>query len=94
MGRRGQIKGMKKSFCNRGLLTDLQALAAVLGSRALAFGPSALRRRRGQTTVEYLLMLAVVAGMAAMMAILFHRRILGGIFTMVGMIIGAGTPKP
>lgn len=50
-------------------------------------------RRPGQTTVEYLLMLAVVAGMAAMMAVLFHKRILGGIFTMVGMIIGAGTPK-
>ena len=52
-----------------------------------------LRRRSGQTTVEYLLMLAVVAGMASIMAILFHKRILGGIFTMVGMIIGAGTPK-
>jgi len=54
-------------------------------------GP-ALTRRRGQTTVEYLLMLAVVAGMAAMMAMLFHRRILGGVFTLVGMIIGAGKP--
>lgn len=85
---------MRKNFCYRGLLADLQALAAVIGSRVLAFGPSALRRRGGQTTVEYLLMLAVVAGMAAMMAVLFHRRILGGIFTMVGMIIGAGTPKP
>lgn len=51
-------------------------------------------RRRGQTTVEYLLMLAVVAGMAAMMGVLFHKRILGGIFTLVGMIIGAGTPTP
>lgn len=51
------------------------------------------RKRAGQNTVEYLLMLAVVAAMAAMLAILFHRRILGGIFTMVGMIIGAGTPK-
>ncbi len=51
-----------------------------------------LRRRSGQTTVEYLLMLAVVAGMASMMAVLFHKRILGGIFTMVGMIIGAGKP--
>ncbi len=49
-------------------------------------------RRSGQTTVEYLLMLAVVAGMASMMAVLFHRRILGGIFTLVGMIIGAGKP--
>ncbi len=54
--------------------------------------PVFLRRRPGQTTVEYLLMLAVVAAMATMMGVLFHRRILGGIFTMVGMIIGAGTP--
>ncbi|OGR66653.1 MAG: hypothetical protein A2X31_04855 [Elusimicrobia bacterium GWB2_63_22] len=52
----------------------------------------ALGRRPGQTTVEYLLMLAVVAGMASIMAVLFHKRILGGIFTMVGMIIGAGKP--
>ncbi len=52
-----------------------------------------LAARRGQATVEYLLLLAVVAGMAAMMAVLFHKRILGGLFTLVGMIIGAGTPK-
>ncbi|MDA8132789.1 MAG: hypothetical protein M0025_05095 [Elusimicrobia bacterium] len=50
-------------------------------------------RRAGQTTIEYLLLLAIVAGVAAMMAVLFHRRILGGIFTIVGMIIGAGQPK-
>jgi len=50
-------------------------------------------RRPGQTTVEYLLLLAVVAGMAAMMAVLFHKRILGGLFTIVGMVIGAGQPK-
>lgn len=55
-------------------------------------GPAVLRRRRGQTTVEYLLLLAVVAGMAAMMGVLFHKRILGGLFTLVGMVIGAGTP--
>lgn len=52
-----------------------------------------LGRRPGQATVEYLLLLAVVAGMASMMAVLFHKRILGGLFTLVGMIIGAGTPK-
>jgi len=65
------------------------------GARLTAYGcrPPALRRRRGQTTVEYLLMLAVVAGMAVIMVILFYKRILGGIFTLVGMIIGAGTPK-
>lgn len=77
---------------------DLPVLLADLKARfcAACCGPlplPALGRRKGQTTVEYLLMLAVVAGMAALLAILFHRRILGGIFTMVGMIIGAGTPK-
>jgi len=51
------------------------------------------RRRRGQTTVEYLLMLAVVVGMALIMGILFHKKILGGMFTMVGMVIGAGKPS-
>jgi len=58
------------------------------------FSPASFKMRRGQTTVEYLLMLAVVAGMASMMGVLFHKRILGGIFTLVGMIIGAGTPTP
>jgi len=53
--------------------------------------PSTLRK--GQTTVEYLLMLAVVASVALAMGILFHKKILGGLFTMVGMIIGAGQPK-
>ena len=79
-------------FRCRALFRGAQVRAAVCGSRLLAL-PGALRSRRGQTTVEYLLMLAVVAGMAALLAVLFHRRILGGIFTMVGMIIGAGTPK-
>ena len=51
------------------------------------------RLRRGQNTVEYLLMLAVVASVALSMGILFHKKILGGIFTMIGMIIGAGAPK-
>ncbi len=54
--------------------------------------PVSFRPRPGQSTVEYLLMLAVVAGMASMMGVLFHRRILGGLFTLVGMIVGAGTP--
>lgn len=55
--------------------------------------PSAFRRRRGQNTVEYMLMLAVVASMAVIMLILFHKKILGGIFTLAGLIMGAGTPK-
>ncbi|MDD2806595.1 MAG: hypothetical protein PHV33_13670 [Elusimicrobiales bacterium] len=84
---------MKKGFNYRDSLLAVQARAAVCGSRLLAL-PAAVRRRPGQTTVEYLLLLAVVGGMAAMMAVMFHRRILGGIFTLVGMIIGAGQPKP
>ena len=77
-----------------GILAGLEVRVAVVYSRFLASGPrlSLFRRRRGQTVVEYLLMLAVVAGMAAMMAVFFHKRILGGLFTLVGMIIGAGQP--
>jgi hypothetical protein len=77
------------------IFLEISVRAALLGPCPLAFlpGPAALRRRPGQTTVEYLLLLAVVAGMAAMMAVLFHKKILGGIFTMVGLIIGAGQPK-
>ena len=59
---------------------------------AMPTGLRAPARRPGQSTVEYLLMLGVVAGMAAMMGVLFHKKILGGLFTLVGMIIGAGTP--
>ena len=40
-----------------------------------------------------LLLLAVVAGMAAMMVVLFHKKMLGGFFTIVGSVIGAGQPK-
>ena len=46
--------------------------------------------RKGQATVEYLLMLAVVVGVTLIMGILFHKRILGGMFSLVGMVIGAG----
>ena len=60
---------------------------------SLPSGPRRLARRPGQNTVEYQLMLSVVAGMSIMMGVLFYRKILGGIFTLVGMIIGAGTPK-
>jgi len=77
------------------IYTEVGARAALCGPCPLCLlpGRGVLRRRPGQTTVEYLLLLAVVAGMAAMMAVLFHKRILGGIFTLVGMIIGAGQPK-
>jgi hypothetical protein len=77
------VKALLRGLCLRG-----EAFLYSLPAPGLA-----LRRRKGQNTVEFLLMLAVVAGMAAMMAGLFHKRILGGLFTLVGMIIGAGTPK-
>ena len=80
-------------------IPPLQILKAfgrfLLGPGPAAFipRPSRLRRRPGQNTVEYLLMLAVVASMAVVMVLMFHKKILGGIFTLAGMIIGAGTPK-
>ena len=80
------------------ILTDIKALAAVFASRLLSFNfrsPAfGFKRRPGQTTVEYLLMLAVVAGMALILGILFHKKILGGLFSLVGMVIGAGKPTP
>ena len=51
------------------------------------------QRRNAQTTVEYLLMLAVVVSLTLAVLMLFHKKILGGIFTIVGMVIGAGSPK-
>ncbi|HCC46619.1 MAG TPA: hypothetical protein DEQ38_00635 [Elusimicrobia bacterium] len=83
-------EGMKKKYYFPDTV-GIQALAAVCCSRALACRPCA--RRKGQATVEYLLMLAVVVGVTLMFGVLFHKRILGGIFTIVGLIIGAGTPK-
>ena len=56
-------------------------------------GAVSFRRRRGQNTVEYLLMLGVVASMAVIMLALFHKKILGGIFTLAGLILGAGKAK-
>ncbi len=55
--------------------------------------PAALRFRRGQNLVEYMLMLAVVVGVTLMLGVAFHRRFLGGFFTLIGMIIGGGAPK-
>ncbi|MFA5162138.1 MAG: hypothetical protein WC421_07815 [Elusimicrobiales bacterium] len=54
-------------------------------------GPARPRRmsERGQNTVEYLLILATVAGMFLMFVSLFHMRIAGAIFTIIGAVIGA-----
>jgi|GEM_PF-4213707 len=64
--------------------------------QAQPFGRNAWKRaifqRAGQVTVEYLMMLAIVAGMALIMVALFHKRLLGGMFTMLGLVIGAGRP--
>jgi len=78
------------------IFLDIRLRIAVFGFRYLSFllQPPSLRARRGQTTVEYLLMLAVVVGMTLILAILFHKRILGGMFSLVGMVIGAGKPTP
>ena len=43
--------------------------------------------------MEYLLMLGVVSSATLLFIILFHKKLLGGIFTIAGLVIGAGTPK-
>ena len=76
------------------ILLDITVRAAIFGSRPLSFIPSlsSFRQRKGQSTVEYLLMLAVVVGLTIIVGALFHKRILGGMFSLVGMVIGAGKP--
>lgn len=93
------FKGLlSSSRVSLSLCYTLYALYAVIYAplfypSAFRLQPSAFAFRRGQTTVEYLLMLAIVASVALAMGIMFHKKILGGMFTMVGMIIGAGQPK-
>ncbi len=87
MAKQGVFSGLKSS-----LRRVYRRGEAVFYSLPCGLSPAAFRARPGQSTVEYLLMLAVVAGMASMIGVLFHRRILGGLFTLVGMIVGAGTP--
>ena len=52
-----------------------------------------VKKRNSQTTVEYLLLLAMTAGLVIMFIILFHRKAIGMFFTIVGFILGAGTPR-
>ena len=54
---------------------------------------SAFRRRKGQNTVEYMLMLASIAAAAVLLIASFHKKILGGIFTIAGMVLGGGTAQ-
>jgi hypothetical protein len=52
-----------------------------------------MKKRRSQTTIEYLLLLSMTAGLAIMFIIFFHRKAIGMFFTIVGLVLGAGTPK-
>ena len=77
---------------------DIKALAAlacrICGLPGYAPAPEGSPAwRKGQTVVEYLLMLATIVGATLIFAGLMYRRILGGFFTVIGMVIGAGTPK-
>ena len=55
---------------------------------------SKLNLKKGQTVVEYTLMLALVISVVGMVFVAFHKKFLGGLFSIVGIIIGAGTPEP
>lgn len=48
--------------------------------------------RKGQTVVEYMLMLAVAVGMALTFGSLFYKNILKLFYIMVGITVGAGEP--
>jgi hypothetical protein len=50
-------------------------------------------KRNAQATVEYLLLLAMMAGLVIMLFALFHKKAIGIFFTIVGFILGAGTPQ-
>lgn len=50
-------------------------------------------KRKAQTTVEYLLLLATLVGGILIFFVLFYKKIIGIFFTIVGLILGAGTPK-
>ncbi len=78
---------MLKAISTAGsVLRAFESRAGAVCLFLLCGGPAG--RRRGQTTVEYTLMLAVVVAVALMVGIAFHRRILGGFFTMIGMVLG------
>lgn len=48
--------------------------------------------RKGQTTVEYLLMLAVVVGMTLAFGLIFYKHMLKLFYIMVGLSVGGVTP--
>lgn len=57
------------------------------------FRPFLLRKRPGQGTVEYLLIMAWVVAGALILGALFFKKLLGTFFTIIGMVMGAGTPQ-
>ena len=89
-----KAKGLSMITRLSDILPGIKFRAAVCGFRpsSLIPGPSSFRRRRGQTTVEYLLMLSVIVGMTLTMGIIFYKHILGLFYTMVGLVLGAGEP--
>jgi len=54
---------------------------------------SFLCSERGQNTVEYLMMLSIIVTMILTMSVMFHKKLLGAFFSVIGMIIGT-TDKP
>lgn len=52
-----------------------------------------LKKRAGQGTIEYLLILAWVVAGALIFSALFFKKLLGTFFTIIGMVMGAGTPQ-
>lgn len=74
------------------ILYAIKYLAFEISRRAMVhdFRPS--KPRKGQTTIEYTLMLASIIGGCLIFAALFYKKLLGGFFTVVGLVIGAGTP--
>ena len=51
-------------------------------------------RVSGQATVEYLLLMSFIVSMMLIFGLMFHQKIIGGIFTLVGMVIGTANPTP
>ncbi|MEW5950468.1 MAG: hypothetical protein GX447_06870 [Elusimicrobia bacterium] len=51
------------------------------------------KKRKGQATVEYLLIMAWVVAGVLILAVLFYKKLLGTFFTIIGMVMGAGTPQ-
>ena len=86
----GITSGRKKRAEKSAEMTELDFLACLPRPGRVFAG---LRLRRGQNLVEYMLMLAVIVSVALMLGIAFHRKFLGGFFTLIGMIIGGGAPS-